>query len=348
MVNLKFAIFGTGFWSHYQLAGWNELEGVECVAVFNRTKEKAEKFAKKFKIPTVYDNADELLDKEKLDFVDIITDVDTHSQFVNLVAERKLPVICQKPMAPNLDTAEQMVQKCKDEGVPFFIHENFRWQTPIRELKKILDSGAIGTPFRAQVDMISGFPVFVNQPFLADLEEFIITDLGSHILDVPRYLFGDVDRLYCQTHHVHRDIKKENVKGEDCATMILSIENKMTVTCKMAYAQNYLEKEYFPETFVLIEADKGSLELAPDSTIKVTTKNGTLSQKYQPPVYSWCDPAYAIAQSSIVGCNNDFLQALQNNTLPETNGEDNIKTVRLVFGSYQSAKTGETVKFDVT
>jgi predicted dehydrogenase len=47
-------------------------------------------------------------------------------------------------------------------------------------------SGAIGKPFRGRIDMLSGFPVFVNQPFLKQLEQFIITDLGSHTLDVAR------------------------------------------------------------------------------------------------------------------------------------------------------------------
>ena len=38
MSSLKFAIFGTGFWSQFQLGAWTELDGVECVALYNRTK----------------------------------------------------------------------------------------------------------------------------------------------------------------------------------------------------------------------------------------------------------------------------------------------------------------------
>ena len=60
----------------------------------------------------------------------------------------------------------------------------------IRQLKRLLDAGQIGRPFRARIDMISGFPVLANQPFLKDLEQFIITDMGSHTLDVTRLLVG--------------------------------------------------------------------------------------------------------------------------------------------------------------
>src|SRR5438309_1530357 len=96
---LRFAIFGAGFWSRYQLAAWQELKGAQCVAIYNRTRAKAEKLAQQFRVPAIYDNVGELLAREKLDFIDVITDVDTHSRFVQLAAQREVAVICQKPMA---------------------------------------------------------------------------------------------------------------------------------------------------------------------------------------------------------------------------------------------------------
>lgn len=45
MSNLRFAMLGTGFWSRFQLAAWHELNGVECVALYNRTRGKAEALA---------------------------------------------------------------------------------------------------------------------------------------------------------------------------------------------------------------------------------------------------------------------------------------------------------------
>jgi predicted dehydrogenase len=149
MKNLRFAIFGTGFWARYQLAAWREVEGAECVAVYNRTRSKAEILARDFGVPNVYDNAEELLQREQLDFIDIITDVDTHPRFVQLAAEYKVAVICQKPMAPSLEVARNMVATCREANTRFFIHENWRWQTPIQQLKREMESGKIGIPFRA-------------------------------------------------------------------------------------------------------------------------------------------------------------------------------------------------------
>jgi D-apiose dehydrogenase len=74
---LRCTIIGTGFWANYQIPAWLELEGVEIVALYNRTKSKAAAINEKFKLnATVYDNCNALLQNEKLDFVDIITDVD--------------------------------------------------------------------------------------------------------------------------------------------------------------------------------------------------------------------------------------------------------------------------------
>lgn len=53
-----------------------------------------------------------------------------------------------------------------------FIHENFRWQAPIRAVKQAIDSGLIGKVFKARVSFCSAFPVFDNQPFLAELGTF--------------------------------------------------------------------------------------------------------------------------------------------------------------------------------
>ena len=122
MSDLRFGVFGAGFWAPFQLAGWNEVGGVKCVAIYNRTVSKAEKLAKTFAVPAVYSNPEELLDREDLDFLDIITDVFSHPKFVRMAAARGIPVICQKPMAPSAAEAEQMVRVCRENRVPFYIH----------------------------------------------------------------------------------------------------------------------------------------------------------------------------------------------------------------------------------
>ena len=117
-----------------------------------------------------------------------------------------------------------------------------------------------------------------------------------------------------------------------------------TVVCNMAYAENALERERFPETFAFIEGDKGSAELCPDYWVRVTTEAGTLAKRSPPPRYAWADPAYDVVQASMVPCLENLLQALRGEGAAETTGEDNLKTLQLVYASYDSARTGQVVK----
>jgi len=337
MSALRFAIIGTGFWSRYQLAAWGELKGARCVAFCNRTPAKAQALGSEFGISVIYEDAEEMLRGVKLDFIDIITDIGTHQQFAEPGARHRVPVICQKPLAPSLREAEQMLATCRSAGVPLAVHENWRWQTPIRELKRALASGAIGDVFRARIDYCNSFPVFDNQPFLKELKQFVLMDMGTHILDVARFLFGEATRVYCQTHQVHTDIQ-----GEDAATVVMHMTSRATVTCNLSYASK-VEHDRFPEAFICVEVTRGSLELAPDFWIRQTTSAGTHARRCPPPFYAWADPRYALVHASIVDCNRDLLRALQSGNAPETSAEDNLKTLKLVFAAYESAAQKQTI-----
>lgn len=337
MKPLKFAVFGTGFWSNYQIPAWLESPEVELVALYNRTKSRAEKVGERFGVKHIYDNAATLLQEEELDFVDIITDVDTHLEFTSLAAEKGVNVVCQKPMAATYADAQQMLKVCQKHQVSLFINENFRWQAPIRRVKEIMKSGVIGEVFKARVSFCSAFPVFDNQPFLKELDHFILTDIGSHILDICRFLFGEVHTLFCLTKRVN-----PTIKGEDVANVLMEMENGIHCFAEMSYA-SILEQEVFPQTLLLIEGEHGSIELAANYTIKITTKSGTTKEVVQPKLYDWIDPDYAVVHSSIVDAQMNILNGLKGGQA-ETTGSDNFETVRLVWASYASAAQNKLIQ----
>ena len=341
MKNLKFAVFGCGFWSKFQIGAWTEVNGAELVAVYNRTISKAEKIADYFKIPNVYDDPEELLSKERPDFVDIITDVDTHAHFVEMAVKYGIRfIICQKPMAPDFITAKNMAKLCSDKGTKLFIHENYRWQAPVRRFKQVLDSGIIGILFKARISFLSGFPVFENQPFLRDLDHFILTDMGSHVLDVTRFLFGECRELWCQTKAV-----SEGIKGEDVATIMMKMANGIPVYTELSYA-SVVEHDSFSTLFILAEGDKGSVYLGPGFEIRTTTRQGTVSEVVKFPSYSWADPDYIVNHESGIHINRNILQDIMGIGKAENTGSDNLETVRLIWASYRSAETGDIIRLE--
>jgi D-apiose dehydrogenase len=341
MNSLRFAIFGSGFWARVQLAAWREVGGAECVAIYNRSRDKAESFARDLGVPAVYDDAEKLLREVQPDFVDNITEVGGHKPLSLLCAKHRIPCICQKPMAGSLADARAMVAAFARAKTPFFVHENWRWQTPMRALIDTLRSGVVGTPFRARLTMISGFDVWANQPALRDLEQFILTDLGVHLLDTARACFGEAHSVYCQTHKTLLPA----VKGENVATLLLSMgQARTSVVIEMAYAKTPVEREFFPQTLAFVEGPLGSIEVTGDYWLRVTTKKGTHSRRHAPPRYAWADPRYDISQSSMVPCIRDLLGALRGERAGETTGADNLKTMELTFAAYESARKGAVVR----
>jgi predicted dehydrogenase len=339
MKQLHFGIVGAGYWTQFQAAAWNEIQGVQCVAICDRTPSKAAALARRFGIPDVYHDAEALLNRSNLDFVDIVTDNCTHHQLVRMCADRRLPVICQKPMAPTYGECVEMVEACRTAGVPFLIHENWRWQRPIRALKAHLVGGAIGRPVRANLSILTSVDDLQGQPFLKELERMVLADVGVHLLDTTRFLFGEAETVYCRNARVQQDIK-----GEDVATVMLGMASGMTVLIQIAFAQIPLERDYYVQTNVFVEGERGSVELAPDYWLRVTTTDGTLSRRYPPARYGWGDPALEVSTSSIVDCHLDLVRALRGESRAETTGEDNLRTMRLMEACYESAGSGALVR----
>lgn len=337
---LKFAIFGCGFWSQFQLGAWLELEGVECVALYNRTRSKAGDLAKRFGIARTYDNAEQLLQTEEIDFVDIITDIDTHKKFVLLAARYGKDVICQKPLAPSCDDAKEMLKATREAGVRFYVHENYRWQPQIRRVKEIMDSGMIGQPFRARTWWNTAFPVFETQPFLAELKKFALTDQGSHQFDVVRYLFGEAQSICTCIQTVN-----PGIKGEDAATSLIRMKNGMVVTQEISFS-SLLEKEVFPQTLMLVEGDKGSIRLDADFEICTTISSGTLRETVPMRSYAWQTDRLKPEPPSIVELNKDILHDMLGQGRAENTGDDNMETVKMVWAAYASAASKQVIDLD--
>ena len=211
MVELRGGLIGCGFFAVNQMHGWRDAKGAEIVAICDRDPERLKIVGEQFGIAARYSDAAEMIASEKLDFVDMATTVSSHRALVELAASTSCRSICQKPFAPTLADAKAMVAACRRAGVPIMVHENFRWQSPIQAVKAVMDSGEIGAPFFGRISFRSGYDVFSGQPYLAKGKRFIIEDLGIHILDIARFLLGDVATLTARTRRIN-----PNIAGRRC------------------------------------------------------------------------------------------------------------------------------------
>jgi predicted dehydrogenase len=133
------------------------------------------------------------------------------------------------------------------------------------------------------------------------------------------------------------------IKGEDAVSALFGMKNGMTVYANMSYASR-VRGERFPEVFITVEGEDASLSLDLDFNVNLVTKKGTTTSRHAPPHYAWADARYGIVHASIVEAQRNILAGLRGETRGETTGEDNLKTLRLVYGCYESIKSGKVVK----
>jgi D-apiose dehydrogenase len=333
-----FAIVGAGFWSQFHAAAWQELRLARCVAIVDRDVARAESLAQRIPTAAVFGDFETMLTVVKPHFVDIVTTVESHAELAKMAAQHEAHVICQKPLGESLSQARGMVQACDDAGVQLSVHENWRWQKPLRQVKHLLEQQPIGKLFRATVNYNNSFPVFDNQPNLKELEQFILFDMGTHLFDAVRFLFGEAKRIYCQTNRSRMDIR-----GEDVASTLLLMANDVTVACNLSYASR-LEHDRFPETRLLIEGDGGSIALDDDYWVSLTTAGGTKRQRCVPDYYAWADSRYEVVHSSMVDCQRHLLESIRTKTEAETSGRDNLRTLAIIEAAYQSAQGGQAIE----
>jgi D-apiose dehydrogenase len=337
MTKLRGALIGCGFFAVNHMHGWNDVEGAEIVAICDRDPVRLQLVGDQFGIANRYTDAVTMMTAEKLDFVDIATTAPTHRSLVEMAAVHGLHVICQKPFAPTLDDAKAMVAACNAAKVQLMVHENFRFQSTIQAVRNVVVAGEIGDVFWGRVSFRSAYDVFSGQPYLAEGKRFIVEDLGIHALDVARFLFGDVRNVSARIKTVN-----PRIKGEDVATILLDHGDNVASVVDCSYA-SILEKELFPQTLIEIDGTTGSLRLAADYKLTVTTRGGTRHLDVSPQVLPWASRPWHNIQESVVLIQQHWVQALRKGTEPMTSGRDNLKTFGLVEAVYQSAASGQTV-----
>ena len=339
MAKLRGAVIGCGFFARNHLHAWRDLaaEGaVELAAVCDLDEARAAEAAEAFAVPGRYTDAKAMLEAERPDF-DVVTTMASHRKLVELAAAHGVPAIVQKPFAPAIDDCRAMVEARARAGVPLMVHENFRFQTPLLAAREALEQGSIGAPFFARISFRTGYDVYANQPYLALEERFIILDLVIHLLDVARFLFGEVRRLTCRTASI-----RPGIRGEDAATILLEHQDRVVCVVDATY-QARQDPDPFPETLIEVDGSAGTLRLRQGYALTVTGREGTLRRDVAPALLPWASRPWHGVQESVLAAQRHWIDCLRSGIEPATSGADNLRTFALCEAAYASAATGDTV-----
>lgn len=336
---MRGALIGCGFFAQNHLNAWRDLnaEGVILAAVCDLDAAKANTAREAFNVPRAYTDLGAMLAAEQLDFVDIATQMESHLALVRAAARRGVNVIVQKPLAPAWAEAKAIVEVAAKAGVRLAVHENFRFQTPMRRLKALIDGGAIGAPSWARIAFRTGFDVYRAQPYFHREKRLAILDVGIHVLDLARFFLGPVERVSCETQRRNR----ANV-GEDTATMLLRHKSGAVSVVECTYEAR-LNPDPFPETFITIEGDRGAIELGPGSRAHVAGEERVDDLDLASPVLRWTEQPWHNVKESVLLTQKAIIDAWRANRDAETSGEDNLNTFALVEAAYEAAQCGRAI-----
>jgi predicted dehydrogenase len=270
MAQLRGVAVGAGYFSQYHYEAWSRIPEVALAAVCDLNAERAMQAATVCGART-YTDFREMLDAERPDFLDVITPPAAHLEICRAAAERSVPIICQKPLAPTFDEARQIVELARAGGVRLMVHENFRFQPWHREIKRLLDGGVLGgrlhsLTFRSRPGDGWGPDAYLNrQPYFRTMPRLLVHETGIHFIDTFRYLAGEVGRVYCL-------LRKLNpvIAGEDCGLLIFEFDSgAVGVWDANRWGESTCDDPRYTFGEFLVEGDGGSLRLAMDGSLFV-------------------------------------------------------------------------------
>lgn len=323
---LRIGLIGAGWVSRHHLIGWRALAGqARVVAIADPSAAAARSRADEFAIGATYADAAAMLAAGHLDAIDIAAPRATHADLVRLVVDHGLPVICQKPLAPTLAQAEELIAAVA-ERTRVMVHENWRFRTYYREAAGWLRAGAIGTVRAARLTLLTSgtlpdaqgnLPALVRQPFMAGEGRMLVAEVLIHHLDTLRMLLGPMKVTAAVLSRTC-----QQMVGEDGAVIQLITAQGAAVSVFASFAAHG-----HPPT----QVDR--LEILGDDGA-ITLDGPLLTRVGRDPVARQFDLA-ATYQGSYDATIAHFVAQLKAGLPFETSPQDNIETLRLVEDCYR-------------
>jgi predicted dehydrogenase len=326
---------GAGYFARVQAEAWRRVGGARIIAVTDVAPGRAEAFSERWGIARAYRDSAEMFERERPDFVDIVVGPQAHLELAERAAERGIHVICQKPMAPSWEECRAMVRTCAAAKVRLLIHENWRWQPWYREIKRLLERGAVGTPFYASFVMRNsdgrGPDPYPAQPYFRSMERLLVYEMVVHFLDTFRFLLGEIKSVFCQMGRVNPEIR-----GEDYTLIQLGFESGVCGLIDANRLSGPARREPISEELI-VEGDRGKIRLARDGRVWIDE----YGEAERP--HDFAAPVEGYRGDSVRAAQQHFLSCMRTGARCESEGEEYLKTVALVFACYESAATGQAV-----
>ena len=167
------------------------------VAICGRTEEAVAEAAKRFGFETYYTDWKKLIVDDRIELVDNCLPNNMHAEPCIEAAEAGKNIICEKPLASTLEDAKAVYEAAEKAGVKNMTAFNYRFVPAIRLAKQLIDEGYIGKILQYRAVYLQEWIMDPNFPLVWRLRKSVagsgaLGDLGAHIIDLARFLVGEV------------------------------------------------------------------------------------------------------------------------------------------------------------
>ncbi|HYW33248.1 MAG TPA: Gfo/Idh/MocA family oxidoreductase [Gemmatimonas sp.] len=334
---IRLALAGCGRISRNHLDAVAKIDGLEFVSVCDSDAARAEVTGAAIGVPW-FTSIESMLAAVPSDAVVIATPSGMHPQHGILAARAGRHVISEKPMGISLAAADALVQACDDNHVQLFVVKQNRLNPPIQLLKRAIDRGRFGRIYMANCTVRWTRPQeYYDQAPWRGTWEFdggAFMNQASHYVDLIQWLVGPVESVMARTATLAR-----RIEAEDTGVALLKFRSGALGTIEVTMLT-------FPrnlEGSITILGEKGSVKIGGTAVNKVEhwtfadydDDDKLVEQSNTNPtsVYGFGHEAYYRNVEAV----------LRGEARPDTDGRAGRKSLELILGIYESAKTGREV-----
>jgi UDP-N-acetyl-2-amino-2-deoxyglucuronate dehydrogenase len=333
----RVALVGCGRISKNHFEAIDQIDGLELVAVCDGDPERAAQAGAEWKVPH-YTSYEKMLKESEADVVTIATPSGLHADQGVAAAQAGKHVVMEKPMAISLTGADALVQACDKAGVQLFVVKQNRLNLPVQLLKRAVDRNRFGRIYMASCTVHWARPQeYYDQASWRGTWEFdggAFMNQASHYVDLIQWLMGPVESVMAKTATLAR-----RIETEDTGVAILKFRSGALGTIQvtmLAYPRNL-------EGSITVLGEKGSAKIGGTAVNKI--------EHWQFAEYDDDDKLIESADTNppnVYGLGHqgyyrNVLAVLRGEAKPDTDGRAGRKSLELILGIYESAKTGREV-----
>ena len=206
---LRIGLIGTGFMGRTHSNGYRRVPNFfpdlaytpVLKTVCSRNAEKVQAFADQWGYESIETDWKAVIARDDIDAVDICTPNDTHAEIAIAAAEAGKMILCEKPIARNVEEGQRMVDAATKAGVNTTVWYNYRRIPAVSLAKQIIDSGKLGRIFHYRANFLQDWTISADVPqggtgtWRMDVEAAgsgVTGDLLAHCIDTAMWLNGAI------------------------------------------------------------------------------------------------------------------------------------------------------------